>query len=263
MKRYRKIAFLICIMAATILSCGLLPDILNIVQQAEGLLPLAPIGGTPVQVVAKVAFDSRETFDGTELVYSSGEWVHTQEGRLLNTIGWLPHLNQIDAGYGGGRIHCYYDWGQADPSVPHWTVQWSSKLWFDNSERQASEPLIHLAVYDDEVFVLYAPPQGFYFAHPGSPDDCQNPEPVAAHNAIGPLWFSLDEVNVERAPDADVSTETAVQDGIVLLRIPLDSLHSGITETNSVNLSGSDQSYYGTYDWGLSITLTLNSSPND
>jgi hypothetical protein len=263
MKRYRQCAFLICILAVSILGCGLLSDIANVVQEAEELLPLTPIGGTQVQVVANVAFDYRETMDGTELVYSSGEWTHTQEGRLRNTIGWLPHLNQIDAGYGGGRIHCYYDWGQADPSTPHWTVQWSSELWFDDGERLASPPIIHLAVYDDNVLVLYAPPIGFLFSHPGSPDDCQNIDPVAAHDAIGQLWFPQDGIDVERAPDADTSTETAIQEGIVVLRIPLERLNAGTTETNTVNLNGRHQSYDGAYEWGLSITLTLSSYQND
>lgn len=263
MKRYRKVAFLICILTLSLLSCGLLADIASIVQEVEDFLPIAPIGGTPVQVMANVTFDYRETFAGDELIYSSGEWAHKQEGRLLNTIGWLPHLNQIEASYGGGRIHCYYDWGQADPSVPHWTVQWSSDIWFDDNERKAAEPIIHLAVYDDEVFVLYATPQGFFFAHPGSPDECQNIDPVPAHDAIGSLWLPLDGMNVERAPDADTSTVTAIRNGIALLRIPLDKLRSGVTESNTINLSNSYETYYGTYDWSLSINLTLNSSASE
>lgn len=263
MKRYRRSAYLICTLAVMILSCGLLPDLASLLKDAEAFLPLAPIGGTPVQVVASVDFDYRDTIDGAEIIYSTGSWTHTQEGRLLNTIGWLPHLDQIDEGSGGGRIHCYYDWGQADPSTPHWTVQWSGELWFDDGVGAAAPPLIHLAVYDEEVLVLYAPPRGFYYWHPGSIDDCQNIDPVPAHEAIGHLWFPLDDVDVERAPDADTSTETAVQTGIVMMRIPLDSLSSGVTDTNTVNLGGTHQSYYGTYEWGLSVTLTLNSSLNE
>lgn len=263
MKKFQKYAILIFFLTLSLLSCSFLSDITSLIQGTEDLLPLAPIGGTPVRVVVNVAFDYRETFSGSELVYSSGEWVHTQEGRLMNTIGWLPHHNEIDAAYGSGREHCYYDWGQADPSVPHWTVQWSGNIWFDNHERLTAEPLIHLAVYDDEVLVLYAPPQGFYYPHPGSPNDCQNLDPVPAHNAIFAVFFNLDEMNAERAPDADTATETVIQDGIVLLRIPLDTLHAGIKETNAVSLSGSHTSAYGTYDYGLSITLTLDSTENN
>lgn len=260
MKRFHLFAYLSCILALTLLSCGLLSDLASLIQDAEELLPLAPIGGTPVQVVANVDFDYRETVDGAELVYSTGAWTHTQEGRLLKTIGWLPHLNEIDEGSGGGRLHCYYDWGQADPSTPHWTVQWSSEIWFEDGAREAASPLIHLAIYDDEVLVLYAPPIGFNYWHPGSPDDCQNLDPVAPHQAIGHLWFPMEDVYVERAPDADSATETAIQKGIVILRIPLEKLTKGITETNTVSLGGSNRSDYGTYEWDLNIILTLNSS---
>lgn len=263
MKRFRLYAYLSCMLAVSLLSCGLLTDLANLAQDAEEILPLTPIGGTPVKVVADVDFDYRETIDGAELVYSTGSWTHTQEGRLLGTIGWLPHVDQIEEGHGSGRIHCYYDWGQADPSMPHWTVQWAGELWFDEAERDAAPPLIHLARYGDDVLVLYAPPSGFHFWHPGSPDDCQNLDPVPAHQAIGQVWFSLDEVDVERAPDADTATETAIQEGIVLLRIPLDSLSQGTTQSNTVNLGTSHYSDYGTYEWGLSINLTLISFPED
>ncbi len=224
------------------------------------MLPLAPIGGTPIQVVATVEFDNRETIEGADLTASSGGWTHTQEERLLSTLGWQLHLDRIDEAHGGGRIHCYYDWGQADPhTTPHWTVQWSSELFLDDPGTGSATPLIDVATYGDEVLVLYAPPREFGYWHPGSPDDCQNVDPVEAHKATGDLWFSLDDVDVERPPDADTSSRTVVQEGAVLLRIPLDRLRSGTSETNTVSFGATDEGTYGTTEWGLTITLTLTS----
>ncbi len=257
MNLYVRCACLIGALALLLLGCALLPAIPSLPQGTEDLLPLAPIGGIPIQVVADVDFDYRETIDGSELVSSTGAWTHTVEGRLLSAIGWLPHLDRIDRAHGGGRIHCYHP---AGPEY-NWTVQWSSELSFDDRDWQTGSPLIHIATYGADVLVLYAPPTGFLHWHPGSRDDCQNPEPVQAHQAIGGLWVPLDDVDVERAPDADTSTETAIQEGIVVLRIPLDRLSSGTSETNTVNLGGTYQATYGTYEWSLRITLTLTSSP--
>lgn len=178
-------------------------------------------------MVTNVEFDNRETIEGVELVSSAAEWTHTQEGCLLSTLGWQPHLDEIDGTQGGGRIHCYYDWGQSDPHTTlHWTVQWSSELSFDGPGRGSAAPLIDLATYGDDVLVLHAPPREFYYWHPGSPDDCQNPDPVKAHEATGNLWFSLDDVEVERPPDAGTSSRIVWQEWIVLLRIPLERLRS-------------------------------------
>ncbi len=262
MKRYLRSASLVSILALSLAGCALLPDVGDLLDESEDVLPLAPIGGIPVQVVADVEFDNRETIEGVELTASSGRWTHTQEGRLLTTLGWQPHLDQIDAAHGAGRLHCYYDWGQPDPhTTPHWTVQWSSELSFDDQGTGSARPLIDLATYGDDVLVLYAPPREFTYWHPGSPDDCQNPDPVAAHEATGNLWYYLDDVDVERPPDADTSSRTVVQDGIVLLRIPLDRLRSGVSETNTVSLGATDEGTYGTTDWSLRITLTLTSPP--
>ncbi len=255
-------ACLTSMLALLLSGCALLPDLATLLREAEDVLPLAPIGGIPIQVVADVEFDHRETIEGAELVSSTGAWTHTQEGRLLSTLGWQPHRDQIDEAHGGGRIHCYYDWGQEDPSVPHWTVQWSSELSFDDPGRGSAMPLIEIATYGDEALVLYAPPREFTYWHPGSPDDCQNPDPVEAHQATGDLPFFLDDIDVERPPDAETSTHTAIQDGLVLLRIPLDTLRDGTSETNTVNVGGSDQGYYGTTEWSLTVTLTLTSSPD-
>ena len=258
---------LISVSALLLLGCGLLPDLPNLrglLADAEELLPLAPIGGIPVQVVAEVDFENRQLAAGDEIESSAGAWTHTQEGRLMSTIGWQPHLDRIDAAYGGGRYVCYYDWGDgSDPATPHWTVQWSGDLSFDEPGMGGSRPLIHLATYVNDVLVLYAPPRGFTHWHPWSPDDFQNPDPVPAYEASADLYFPLDDVEVERAPDAGTSTETAVQEGIVLLRIPLSKLRAGTSESASVSLGSTDQSYYGTTEWSLSISLELTSKPGD
>ncbi|MFP3896280.1 MAG: hypothetical protein ACLFV5_05530 [Anaerolineales bacterium] len=255
-----------CLVSTLVLllsGCAQLPDVDSLIKEAEEVLPLAPIGGIPVQVVAEVEFDNRETAEGMELTASSGRWTHTQEGRLMSTLGWQPHLDRIDGAQGGGRLHCYYDWGQADPrTTPHWTVQWSSELSFDDAGTGSASPLIDLATYDNEVLVLYAPPREFRYWHPGSPDDCQNPDPVPAHEATGDIWFHLNDVDVERPPDADTSSRTVVQEGIVLLRIPLERLRSGTSETNSVRFGATDKGTYGTIEWSLSITLTLTAPPD-
>jgi hypothetical protein len=257
-----RLTLLIGTLTLLFLGCALLPDLGGLLSEVEDLLPLAPIGGIPVHVVATVDFDNRETVDGVELTSSAGTWTHTQEGRLMSTLGWQPHLDQVTAAKGGGRIHCYYDWGQADPSKPHWTVNWSSELTFDEPGTGFAAPLIDLAVHDDDVLVLYAPPREFYYWHPGSLDDCQNPDPVKAQEATGDLWFDLHEAGVERPPDADTSTHTVVQDGIVLLRIPLATLRAGTTASNTVSLGATDRGTYGDTEWSLRITLTVTAPPD-
>jgi hypothetical protein len=176
----------------------------------------------------------------------------------MSTLGWQSHLNRIELAHGGGRIHCYHPEGPEH----NWTVNWSGEISFDERGFDAAPPMVHLATYGDDVLVLYVPPTGFNYWHPGSRDDCQNPDPVKAHQATEALWFPLDDVDVERAPDAATSTNTAIQSGIVMLRIPLETLRAGTSASKFVDLSGTHVGYYGTYDWSLGITLTLN-SPGD
>jgi hypothetical protein len=255
---------LITLLALLMLGCALIPDVGRLLRDADAAIPLTTIGGIPVRVEATVEFDNREVFAGAELESSSGAWTHIQEGRLLRTVGWQPHLDEVESAHGGGRYVCYYDWGEGgDPATPHWTVSWSGDLTFDEPGGGGARPLIHLAVYGDDVLVLYAPPHGFSHWHPGSPDDCQNPDPVPAHEADATLSFPLDDVDVARAPDAATSTLTAVQEGVVLLSVPLDRLRSGTSETGSVSLSGVDEGYYGKTEWALHISLSLTSSPGD
>lgn len=265
MSSYTRYARLIGVLALLLAGCSLLPELptlRDLLQGAEDHLPLAPIGGIPIEIEALVAFDNRHLIDGTLLDSYTGEWTHIQEGRLLTTIGWQPHRDRVEGAYGGGRHVCYYDWGDGrDPATPHWTVQWSGALAFDDPRSGIIYPLIEVAIYGDEALVLYALPREFYYPHPGSPDDCQNPDPVEAHQATGPIAFYLEDVAVERPPDAETSTKTVRQNGMVLLRLPLERLRAGVSETGTVDLTGADRGYYGTTEWGLRITLTLTSSP--
>ncbi|MBW6457024.1 MAG: hypothetical protein K0A98_14170, partial [Trueperaceae bacterium] len=143
---------------------------------------------------------------------------------------------------------------------PHWTVQWASELTLPEPERRlspASGPLppIHIAIDGTDALVIYAPPREFDYGYPGSPDDCQNPDPVPAHQRTGFIEFDLDDVDVARPPDAEDSYDEVIQDGIVLLRLPLDRLTAGTTDVAGVNLSGGDEEFA----WGLRVGLTLTS----
>ena len=243
-----------------LLGCALIPDVGRVVREVEEALPLTFIGGVPVTVEASVKFENRQTMGGAELESSGGGWAHVQEGRLTRSLGWQPHLDRIEGASGAGRYVCYYDWGDgSDPATPHWTVSWSSELTFDEPAEGGARPLIHLAIYGDEVLVLYAPPSGFRHWHPGSPDDCQNPDPVPAHEADAYVYFPLDDVEVERAPDAASSTVTAVQEGVVVLRVPLARLSAGTEASETVALSGVDRGMYGETEWELTIQLALSS----
>ena len=229
-------------------------------QPADAPLPLTPIGGIPIEVVIEVAFDVREAIAGDELYSVEGGWTHTQEGRLLREAGWLAHHDQIDAS-GTGRDICWYDWGQP-AGTPHWTVQWASELILPEPMHRASPislplPPIHVAIDGTDAIVIYAPPREFEYWYPGSPDDCQDADPVPAHQRTGHLLFDLDEVDVVRPPDAEDSFDVVIQDGIVLLRLPLARLAAGTNDIAAVNLSGSD----GDLEWGLRIGLTLTSAP--
>jgi hypothetical protein len=228
--------------------------------QGDAPLPLAPIGGIPLEIVVEVDFDYRDAIDGYELEAYAGNWTHTQEGRLFRAHGWLAHDDRIDP-HGSGRLTCWYDWGQA-ADTPHWTVQWSSELTLPEPGRRASAaspplPPIHVAIEGTEALVIYAPPRAFTFWHPGSQDDCQNPDPVPAHHSTAYLLYDLDEVDVVRPRGAHTSDDTVIQDGIVLLRLPLARLSAGTTDVAGVHLSGTQ----GDVEWGLRIGLTLTSSP--
>ena len=249
------------IASLVLLLAGLSLPAMGQAQQAEEPLPLTPIGGIPIEVVIDVAFDVREVFAGDELYSYEGGWTHTQEGRLLRQSGWLAHHDRIDDARGAGRDICWYDMGQP-AGTPHWTVQWSGDIILPEPMRRASPisfplPPIHVAIDGTDALVIYAPPREFTYAYPGSPDDCQNPDPVPAHDRTGHLVFDLDEVKVVRPPDAERSSDVVIRDGIVLLRLPLARLASGTTDIAAVNLSGAQ----GEVEWGLRIGLTLTSSP--
>lgn len=228
-------------------------------QPADAPLPLTPIGGIPIEVVIEVAFDVREAIEGDELYAYEGGWTHAQEGRLLRDAGWLAHHDRIEGARGTGRDVCWYDWGQP-AGTPHWAIQWASELTLPEPMQRASAaagplPPIHVAIDGSDALVIYAPPREFTFDHPGSPDDCQDAEPVPAAERTGYLPFDLDEVDVARPPGAWSSFDTVIQDGIVLLSLPLERLAAGTTDVAGVNLSGTD----GDVAWGLSIGLTLTS----
>jgi len=230
-------------------------------QAAQEPLPLTPIGGIPVTITVEVAFDAREAIMGDELYAYEGGWTHTQEGRLLRDAGWLAHADHIDAAAGTGRDICWEDYGQP-AGTPHWSVQWASELTLPEPMRRASPasfplPPIHVAIDGTEALVIYAPPRAFTYHHPGNPDDCQSSDPVPASERTAPVVFFLDDVDVARPPGARSSYDTVIQDGIVLLRLPLERLAAGTTDVSAVHLSGSD----GDAEWGLRIALTLTSEP--
>jgi hypothetical protein len=229
--------------------------------QPDAPLPLAPIGGIPLEIVVEVDFDYRDAVEGYELQSYAGSWTHTQEGRLFRDAGWLAHADRVEDAHGSGRLVCWYDWGQPE-DTPHWTVQWSSELTLPEPGRRASAasfplPPIHVDIEGSDVLVIYAPPREFTFWFPGSQDDCQDPDPVPAHEATAYLVFDLDEVDVARPQRAHTSYDVVIQDGIVLLRLPLARLSAGTTDIAGVHLSGTE----GDVEWGLSIGLTLTSSP--
>jgi hypothetical protein len=228
-------------------------------QSNDAPLPLAPIGGIPIEVVIDVAFDVREVFMGDELYSVEGGWTHTQEGRLLRESGWMAHDDRIVGARGTGREICWYDWGQPE-GTPHWTVQWASELTLPAPMRRLSPissplPPIHIAIVGTEALVIYAPPREFTYDHPGSPDDCQGSDPAPARELTGHVFYDLDEVDVARPPGARSSYDTVIQDGIVLLRLPLDRLAAGTTDVAAVNLGSDD----GELAWGISIGLRLTS----
>ena len=249
------------IASLALLLAGLSLPAMGQAQQAEEPLPITPIGGIPIEVVIEVAFDVREAIADDELYAYEGGWTHTQEGRLLRESGWLAHRDRIDDARGAGRDVCWYDWGQP-AGTPHWTVQWSGEITLPAPMRRASPasfplPPIHVAIDGTEALVIYAPPRAFTYGYPGSPDDCQNPGPVPASDRTGFVVFDLDEVDVARPPGAAHASDVVIQDGIVLLRLPLARLAAGTTDIAAVNLSGTQ----GDVEWGLRIGLTLTSSP--
>jgi len=230
-------------------------------QGAQEPLPLTPIGGIPIEITVEVAFDVREAIEGDELYAYEGGWTHTQEGRLLRDAGWLAHADSIDGARGTGRDICWDDWGQS-AGTPHWSVQWASELSLPEPMRRASPasgplPPIHVAIDGTEALVIYAPPREFTYDHPGSPDDCQSSDPAPASERTAPVVVFLDDVDVARPPGARSSFDTVIQDGIVLLRLPLARLAAGTSDVAAVHLSGSD----GDVAWGLRIALTLTSEP--
>ena len=116
-------------------------------------------------------------------------------------------------------------------------------------------PPIRVAIDGADALVIYAPPREFDSGYPGSPDDCQDADSVPAHQRTGHLMYDLEEVDVVRLPGADFASHVVLQDGIVLLRLPLARLGAGTTDVAAVHLSGTN----GDLEWGLRIGLTLTS----
>ena len=232
-------------------------------QTGDAPLPLAPIGGIPIQVVVQVEFDVREIAWGDENVAYEGGWTHTQEGRLLRESGWMAHHDHIANAFGTGRDHCWYDWGQP-AGTPHWTVSWASALTLPEPERRLSPisfplPPIHVAIDGTDALVIYAPPREFTFFHPGAPDDCQSTDPYPAQEQTYRIYYDLDEAGATRPPGARTSYDVVIMDGILMLRLPLARLAAGTTDVAGVNLSGGHEEL----EWGLRIGLRLASEAGD
>lgn len=236
-------------------------------QASDAPLPLAPIGGIPIQVVVEVAFDVRELAWGDEFLAYEGGWTHTQEGRLLRESGWMAQHDHIANALGTGRDICWFDWGQPE-GTPHWTVTWASALTPPEPMRRLSPisfplPPIHVAIDGADALVIYAPPREFTFWHPGNPDDCQSTDPYPAQEQTYRIHFDLDEADVPRPPGARRATDTVIMDGILMLRLPLARLAAGTTDVAGVALSGSWESDVLEGEWGLRIGLTLTSEAGD
>jgi hypothetical protein len=221
-------------------------------QEEEQYLPLAPLGGIPIRMVARVETDHRESMEGSEIFSESFAWSHTAEGLLAARSGWSPHLDEVSNIQGHGRNHCYSPCGPEHD----FTFNWDSHV--ASAERRGA-PEFHIRVYGREALVLYGPGAVPYDLRRAPECECL-PDWT---NPPGRYHFDLrtEYPDAERAPDAADSTYAVVQSGVVLLRIPVAELRGGKSLERTVNLSNSYESSGFLYEDQLRINLTLSSPP--
>lgn len=243
---------LILTLAFTMGGCAL-QDVGRLLGGGEGALPLVPIGGIPISMVAEVETDHRETAGGGEVLSWSLAWRHSAEGHLSTTLGWAPAEETFDRGHGYGRDHCFSPCG-AEHNL---TFNWESELPFDDP---LEAPEFHIRIYGDEALVLYGAADVAY-ERPPMPEcpclpDWRIPE---GRHAIS--YETYHYADAERAPDAADSMLDIVQSGVVLLRIPIEELRAGTEITTAVDLNEQEGDADG-FAWEdrLRITLTLTSS---
>ena len=100
MSSWIRYLYLVSTLALSLTGCALLrelPDAKTLIEEGEEQLPLAPIGGVPIELVAEVELGNRETADGMELVASTSlrdvlqEYLRDHQNRVARVEGRLVY----------------------------------------------------------------------------------------------------------------------------------------------------------------------------
>jgi hypothetical protein len=251
MSRVRRYICLVSALALLLTGCEL-QDFGRLLSSGDGdRLPLAPLGGIPIRMVAQLETDYRDSVEGAEIQSWSLAWTHTAEGLLSTTLAWSPHLEEFSQGRAYGRDHCYSPCG-AEHDL---TFNWDSHLPFDDRK---GTPEFHIRIYGDEALVLYGPGEVAYL-RPKMPECACLPD-WTSPAGWDHLDFSTDYPDADRAPDAGDSLLTIVQSGVVLLRIPIADLRKGTSTNTTADLEDIQDGTGGfRFEHRLRITLDLTS----
>lgn len=209
-------------------------------QLTEGVTDLvAPRGGTDVTVYGRIEATYDVDGDGLPLYGWQGTVDHEVTGTFGGEGNWFVTRNHA-TGSGKGYEVCY------DPDGGVRNDDWESALHWPGFE-----PQVELELQGDEVAVLFALDWQIGFDHPGAPA-CVPSDPTPAGPAT--TYFSMEVLEGERSPDASTSTRPGIQDGIVVLRIPVDELTAGGTWSGSLLTGGARDGESAALDVALEVT---------
>ncbi len=195
-------------------------------------------GGTDVTVTARVS----AVYDVAEAEFPLYGWSGTIEHEVTGVFAgdgtWLAPRSHA-TGTAEGYDICYDD----DGSVRQ--TDWASELHWPGFE-----PQVELELQGDDVAVLYALDWQVGFEHPGAPA-CGPGSPTPAGPDV--TYFAMRVLDGERSPDAETSSRPGIQDGIVVLRIPVDDLTAGGSWSATLSTSGAEDGESATLHVDLEV----------
>jgi hypothetical protein len=167
----------------------------------------------------------------------SGNFVHiltvslTELESFWNQSRFVPRKQTLSEGQAKGIDFCR----TGEPSEEY-TIQWSSKLYWDTSD----EPTLFILERGKEAWILYDLPRAVEIKHPGAPP-C-GPGHGIEPNSIQERYFFIDDLEEESSSLGDypvyVYDEGRASGGFFLLAVPQEDLKAGTGISKTVLYQG-------------------------